>query len=104
MEGGKEASSSSQLSPPGIGPSAERNGKFKGAGESEGSYMRPPLSLLCSGPSKPKSLGCSIHPLPSRPFLIFVVLLWVLVAIIWVTQMSEDSMLFALSLLCDYSG
>jgi len=62
-----------------------------------GSYMSPPLSLLCSGPSKPKGLGCSIQSLPSRPFPIFVVLLWALIAIIWVTLLSEDPMLFALS-------
>ena len=38
--------------------------------------MRPPLSLLCSGLNKPRDLGCSSHTLPSRPFPIFVVLLW----------------------------
>lgn len=40
--------------------------------------MRSSLSLLCSGLNNSKDLSCSSYILPSRPFTIFVALLWML--------------------------
>lgn len=37
---------------------------------------RPLLSLLCSGPNNPRDFSCFSFVLPSRPFIIFVTLLW----------------------------
>ena len=36
------------------------------------------LSLLCSGPNKPRGLSCSSYLLPFKPFTIFAALLWTL--------------------------
>lgn len=43
--------------------------------------MMPPLSLPCSGTNEPRTLSHSSNTMPSRPFPVYVALLWMLRAL-----------------------